>query len=860
MAATTTTMTSSYNPPSIAVVVGNILRAPRTINHHGNFSMVFSTQYEEQRDYVDGILIVETVFLMVFAFWAFIQFVLKFKGKEVGCASGRAFVLPDPDCGDDDDHDDDGDVDREYDEDDSQYYDDSDDEFNNRTRTTVRGHSDREEGESLPFDEYLETTSESSGCDDENRPSNHWEESSSVGSGEGEDTDGQTTGRRSPNDDEDNDSGIMKKKKSTNQTKKKQKQQQNVGNIPTGNQLPPTPKTNVREFRTRICFLFFAMISLACIPLILVFSFGPMKDATTQSEEITLDVQNMVDQVNSFLQSIEVGSINALDTVSTTPTDLQKICPNVAQDELENVLGIDLMEIINQVADEYDRLKQEVSSQLAMGNAIADQVQTGITTFEVSVDETEQYLWIIPGLLFGVGILTAISILGVILAWKDRSGSRFQCTMSWVILPLLCTAMMACWGCVMAYSFSSMVGTDACTSSSSVGSPDQTIQEVLSLHQLDQNSTIYQLASAYTNQCIGPDPTQQIQDVEAEIQGHIDTIWRQMSKLDSIGRNDIMTICGGETEAFTELVAGARNLARLLTGIRRSLDGMETTLQCAMINPIYVQTAHDVVCTETLTSTVYGFIFFLVLSVCVMVMISLRSSWLCHIQEEKVYHDEDDVAENMFLDEHEEYLAYISRYKHEWQEYGGFENEATAVGSHGDDEYLENESCFEDEEGFCSSSDGGEESIVSGINIQSVIDEEGIRAAAAAGAAAASLASEDISPFPSFDLQKSSDGSIEYSKEPFAVPPPLLEPPVHAYAIKDANGQEPDGIILASAVPATPMPVQSLPANLLGTSPNFPLARRSLSQISMRRAPTSITAEESGDIEVSALGDGFLEL
>jgi hypothetical protein len=31
------------------------------------------------------------------------------------------------------------------------------------------------------------------------------------------------------------------------------------------------------------------------------------------------------------------------------------------------------------------------------------------------------------------------------------------------------------------------------------------------------------------------------------------------------------------------------------------------------------------------------------------------------------------VADNMIMDEHEEYLAYISKYKHEWQEYKGID-------------------------------------------------------------------------------------------------------------------------------------------------------------------------------------------
>ena len=51
-------------------------------------------------------------------------------------------------------------------------------------------------------------------------------------------------------------------------------------------------------------------------------------------------------------------------------------------------------------------------------------------------------------------------------------------------------------------------------------------------------------------------------------------------------------------------------------------------------------------------------------------MVSLRASLYSHVGEEEVY-DMEDEADNMILNEHEEYLAYISKYRHEWEEYRG---------------------------------------------------------------------------------------------------------------------------------------------------------------------------------------------
>jgi hypothetical protein len=449
-------------------------------------------------------------------------------------------------------------------------------------------------------------------------------------------------------------------------------------------------------------------------------------------------IRDIMDQVEASLNSIATSSMSALETLNSTPMELRVICPRVDQMQMESELGVDLTEIVGSVADQYDRLREELMTQLELGNAIVEKVESGLASLESSVATSVEYMWVIPGLLLAISFLAMTSILAVVLAWKNKSGIRFQIFMSWVVLPFLIIVATSCWVVVLMASLSSMVGTgkcsarlsycsnvsftfahkstkfhhkDFCTASSADGSPDQTVQEILSLHQLGYNDTIYQLTSAYTNQCKGPDPTQTLHDLEEDVQEHLDTIWRQMSKIDSIGRAQLIDKCG-DGDAFTAMLTGARNLAKLLTAIRRSLSSMSRSLQCDHINPIYVVAAHETLCTKTLDASAYGFVMFLITAICSMVMITLRASWLRHIQEEKVYHDEDEVAENMILDEHEEYLAYISRYKHEWQEYDGIKNNAS-MNSDADyhDEVPNDESVFSNDEraGNNCSYDGSEE-------------------------------------------------------------------------------------------------------------------------------------------------------
>lgn len=174
-----------------------------------------------------------------------------------------------------------------------------------------------------------------------------------------------------------------------------------------------------------------------------------------------------------------------------------------------------------------------------------------------------------------------------------------------------------------------------------------------------------------------PDPTEYITDLERRVQENVDEIWRQISIVDSIGRMKIQEDCG--SDYLVDFVTGSRNVAKLLTTMRRSLRSASGHLECDRLNPIYTQIVHDTLCTEAASASSYGFILFLMLGISTMTMISLRTSLLQSMgEDEKVYHDEDEIAENMIVDEHEDYLQYISKYKHEWQEYNGIENNGSS--------------------------------------------------------------------------------------------------------------------------------------------------------------------------------------
>jgi hypothetical protein len=156
-------------------------------------------------------------------------------------------------------------------------------------------------------------------------------------------------------------------------------------------------------------------------------------------------------------------------------------------------------------------------------------------------------------------------------------------------------------------------------------------------------------------------------EFEENLQTAVDSIWHTISVADSVGREELSSKCGNDVEP---LLDAARNLARSLTWTRKALISAIGSLKCGPIHEIYVEAIHQSFCQEGGEGVAWAFILFSVVGIGAMVMVSLRSSLYNHVGEEEVY-DENDEVDNMILNEHEEYLAYISKYKHEWEEYRG---------------------------------------------------------------------------------------------------------------------------------------------------------------------------------------------
>jgi hypothetical protein len=454
-----------------------------------------------------------------------------------------------------------------------------------------------------------------------------------------------------------------------------------------------------RERRIRIAFMFFAVVSMVCVPLLLIFAFAPLKTAMTQTNTEAEQVQDTVDLVQEQLRGISSVCNRSTEIAHRLPTNFSTLCPLLDEREIDAYLGFDpdtLLRRTHSVQMMNIRLRGNVS---VFKNVLMD-VEDGLNTFDSSLHKGETFVWMVPVVLILVFALCGVMMYSVILAWKEETTSRFQRFLSYVILPLFIAVNVICLSFTIAAAVATASGGDACmynAESLAEQSPDQLFVALLSDASSGSGNGTY-LHEAAIPYILGCDEGKPMSELLTpflnQLKEATQFIWNELSLVDSIGRDHLVEMCG--SSAMDVFLTSAVDVADLLTSLQYTVQNTQTTLSCPIIRSYYVSVIHKSLCTDAANATAAGFLLFLVISICSLCMIALRSAWRHEVQEASVLKD-SEIAMNMIVDEHEEYLAYISKYKHEWEDYNGIDNEAlvlSRLGSGGKERIIEEKDSY----------------------------------------------------------------------------------------------------------------------------------------------------------------------
>ena len=165
----------------------------------------------------------------------------------------------------------------------------------------------------------------------------------------------------------------------------------------------------------------------------------------------------MIDSLTTSFDAVVESGMSTEAILDTMPDMLGVICPNIRASQMEVELGIDLSLLLEIINKDYRETSRLVDARLNFFHNAVYQLHKGSSVFNDHVTKTESMMWMVPGLLFAISILSAGAMFGSLLAWKKKSGDRLQMTMSYLLFPSLIVVALTCWTVVSLTSIGTML-------------------------------------------------------------------------------------------------------------------------------------------------------------------------------------------------------------------------------------------------------------------------------------------------------------------------------------------------------------------------------------------------------------------
>ena len=385
----------------------------------------------------------------------------------------------------------------------------------------------------------------------------------------------------------------------------------------------PGAKEYKRPRRVRITFLVCAVCVVVFSILLVTNGLSQVENMQTTLMNSNADVQDLTASGEEIAEQLELVGDSAAPIRDELVGRLQTgFCP--ANPSLIDETGYDFdsmasdgIEYLNILSDFVNNDVAEMRQALQDINDATEDVSTALSTYDISDDAAMAY--VIP-----IIVLACILAFAVILAWCDISHPKWDCVLKWFFVPLFGIGIIFSWVCVSLFGLLTTANSDMCSGGEDFPSPDGTILEVLRQQGYDNpNSIIFQSIAYYTGGCRTPFPFIFLRDYLDELSLAMNSTDVLRNSVDSIGIEELEELCGA---GFASLNSLLDDVADKLVILSDSADLTFDLISCSNINPIYVNTFHKAACTESASGLSWVFSSLLVISICGMTMLTLRSA------------------------------------------------------------------------------------------------------------------------------------------------------------------------------------------------------------------------------------------
>ncbi|KAL7530529.1 hypothetical protein ACHAXR_003541 [Thalassiosira sp. AJA248-18] len=378
-----------------------------------------------------------------------------------------------------------------------------------------------------------------------------------------------------------------------------------------------------RPLRVRVVFLVATALLMTFSFLFVAKGLTNISSATTTMKESLRVTEEIINNAELIARNLEKVGDKSIEIRDAAVAELDDICP--ANPNIADSVGMDIMGIASQARSDLTML----------ANFIKDGVETMYESLALvrgftdgaddTVEQIEFWDWEMKLLSAGLFILPAFIAVGVGLAMLDIDAKPYQRALTYVFMPLFAVTIIVCYIVCCALLPISAASADACSGGGNVrGGPDDTVLTVFRNLRGDDTGLIYQFVGFYTQQC-RPEyhPFDFLSSYLNDLETAVDSTNTAVSAVQD-NQALLEDQCGREFDGVLEIVKDMNDNLQLL---QKQVDLTMDLVKCKNINQLYVNTVHEAGCTYSVDALAWTFASALVISICGLIMIMLRSSY-----------------------------------------------------------------------------------------------------------------------------------------------------------------------------------------------------------------------------------------
>ena len=331
----------------------------------------------------------------------------------------------------------------------------------------------------------------------------------------------------------------------------------------------------------------------------------------------------MLGDAEDIAQDLGVVGDKAIEIRNDTMNALNNLCPN--NPNITDMAGVDIMGIAHQAKSDLTMLANFIRDGVETLNKNLSLLRIYTNRVNDATHTIEFWDWQMKLLCSGMFILPLFLVAGVCLVLLELDVKPYQHLLTYFFMPLFTITIIASFIVCCAMLPISAVTADACSGGGvEHGGPDDTVLTVYRNLVGDDGGNLSNFVGYYTQQC--DDQYYPFDFLSIYLTDLDKAIESTDIAIEAIGGNQdlLESQCGRSFGNVLNIVNEMNSNLRLL---KRQADLSRELVKCETINSLYVNTIHEAGCTYSVDAMAWIFASTLIISVCGLVMIMLRSAY-----------------------------------------------------------------------------------------------------------------------------------------------------------------------------------------------------------------------------------------